>query len=177
MSKDQGLDRTSFELLSHLANDARSSNKQLAAATGLAPSTTHERLKQLRKSGAYAGAHAEVDLKTLGVTVEALMHIGLAKQRRRAVALFLEKLQSLVEVRQFFVVTGRFDLIVHIAIRDTDHLKNFEYDLTTSPIIERIETAVIFETWRQYTLPKPSWLEVPEVSPRGRRRKRPSHSV
>jgi DNA-binding Lrp family transcriptional regulator len=177
MAADHGVDRRSFELLRTLANDARSSNKQLAAAAGLAPSTTHERLKQLRKSGVYAGAHADVDLKKLGFTVEALMHIGLAKQRRRAVALFLEKLQSLVEVRQFFVVTGRFDLIVHIAIRDTDHLKNFEYDLTTSPIIERIETAVIFETSRQFALPTPAWLDVPDALPRRRKPKRPSHSA
>ena len=125
-------------------------------------------LKRLQKAGVYTGAHAHVDLRKLGFAVEALLHVGLAKQRRRAVALFLERLQSFVEVRQFFVVTGRFDLIVHVAIRDTEHLKNFEYGLTTSPVIERIETAVIFETWQQHSLPTPLWLEAPSHASRRR---------
>ena len=164
MTDNSGIDRISFEILSQLANDARLSNKQLAAAVKLAPSTAHERLKQLRASGVYTGAHAEADLKKLGFVVEALMHIGLAKQKRKDVASFLMRLRSLAEVRQFFIVTGRFDLIVHIAIRDMDHLKNLAYDFTTYPTVERIETSVIFESWKQHRLPEPVWLSVAKVS-------------
>ena len=165
------IDRISFDILRQLANNARLSNKQVAAAVGLAPSTTHGRLKQLHSFGAYRGAHADVDLKKLGFGVEALMHIGLAKQKTKAVTSFLKKLQRLAVVRQFFIVTGRFDLIVHIAIRDTEHLKNLVYEFTVSPIIERIETSVLFESWSQHRLPEPAWLQDLEA-PRPTRRNR-----
>ena len=55
-----------------------------------------------------------------------------------------------------FLVTGRFDLIVHVAIRDMEHLKNLAYDLTTDPTVERLETSVVFEAWKHYHLPVPS---------------------
>ena len=166
MAEQSAVDRISFDILRQLANDARLSNKQLAGAVHLAPSTAHERLKHLSASGAYRGTYADVDLKKLGFGVDALMHIGLAKQEPKDLASFFSMLRSLAEVRQFFVVTGRFDLIVHIAIRDVEHLKNLAYDFTTYPTVERIETSVIFETWKQHELPTPVWLDGPRPSQR-----------
>ena len=54
------LDRTDFGILSLLQNDASLSNKQVAAAIGLAPSSAHERVKRLREAGVLRGAHADV---------------------------------------------------------------------------------------------------------------------
>ena len=63
---DQPLDRIDFEILSLLSKNARSSNKEIAAATGLAASTCHERLKRLKKTGVLAGTHVDVNLKAIG---------------------------------------------------------------------------------------------------------------
>ena len=52
------LDRTDFGILSLLQNNASLSNKQIAAAVGLAPSSAHERLKRLRDEGVLRGTHA-----------------------------------------------------------------------------------------------------------------------
>ncbi|MEJ1297044.1 MAG: AsnC family protein, partial [Candidatus Sedimenticola sp. (ex Thyasira tokunagai)] len=43
------MDRIDFEIIRHLQNDGRISNKTLAAEVGLAPSTCFERVKQLNK--------------------------------------------------------------------------------------------------------------------------------
>ena len=51
---DTPLDRTDIEILRLLQKDARLSNKELADAVGLAPSTCHERLKRLRADGVTA---------------------------------------------------------------------------------------------------------------------------
>jgi DNA-binding Lrp family transcriptional regulator len=161
------IDRISFEILRQLTNNARLSNKELAAAVGLAPSTAHERLKQLRASGVYTGAHAEVNLKALGFALDALIHIGLTKHKRNAVDTFVGKLASVREVRQIFLVTGRFDLIVHIVIRDMEHLKNVAYEFTTHPTVERIETSVIFQAWKQPGLPEPIWQDQDQDKARG----------
>ncbi|HZU23037.1 MAG TPA: Lrp/AsnC family transcriptional regulator [Terriglobales bacterium] len=170
MANHTAVDRISFELLRLLTNDGRLSNKQLAASVGLAPSSAHERLKQLRASGAYQGTHAEVDLKALGFVLEALIHIGLTKHKRNAVDALAAKLGSIPEVRQVFLVTGRFDLIVHVAIRDMEHLKNLAYDLTSHATVERLETSVVFEAWKHYLLPVPASLAAPSAT-RARRRR------
>jgi DNA-binding Lrp family transcriptional regulator len=150
MSPLAPLDRISFELLALLTNDARLSNKQLAAAVGLAPSSCHERLKQLRDSGLLRGAHAEVDLKKLGLGMEALVHMELARHQRDAVDTFVARLNQIPEVRQVFLLAGRFDLLAHVAIRDMEHLKNLAYDhFTSDQGVVRIETSVVFQSWAQ----------------------------
>jgi len=47
MAAEAGLDRTDFEILRRLQNNARISNKELARRMGLAPSTTLVRTRQL----------------------------------------------------------------------------------------------------------------------------------
>lgn len=142
------LDRISFGLLSRLAKNARLSNKELAAAVGLAPSSCHERLKQMRESGLLRGAHAVVDLRQLGLGMEALIQVELGKHRRDAVDTFARRLGKVLEVRQIFLVAGRFDLIVHVAIRDMEHLRDLAYaHFTSDREVVRIETAVVFQSW------------------------------
>jgi DNA-binding Lrp family transcriptional regulator len=150
MADTAPLDQTSFALLALLAKDARLSNKQLAAAVGLAPSSCHERLKQLRASGLLRGAHADVDLAKLGFGMEALIHMELARHQRDAVDTFVQRLNQIPEVRQVFLLAGRFDLLAHVAIRDMEHLKNLAYDhFTSDQGVVRIETSVVFQSWAQ----------------------------
>jgi len=105
----------------------------------------------------------------LGFVLEALIHIGLSKHKRNAVDTLAGKLASMPEVSQVFLVTGRFDLIVHVAIRDMEHLKNLAYDLTTHPTVERLETSVVFEAWKHYHLPRPASLTAGTVTGARRR--------
>ena len=70
------LDRTDFGILRLLQNNASLSNKEIAAAVGLAPSSAHERLKRLREDGVLRGSHADVNPKAMGIGLEALFLIG-----------------------------------------------------------------------------------------------------
>src|SRR3979411_3138792 len=126
------LDRTDFEILRILQNNARLSNKQVAAAVKLAPSTCHERLKRLQAAGVLRGSHADIDLKAVGLNLEALLFIELAKHERTVVDRFMNETESIPEVRQAFLVTGRYDLVVHVVVRDIDHLRNLAFDRFTS---------------------------------------------
>src|SRR3546814_13641799 len=78
-------------------NDARLSVKEVAAAVGLAPSSAHGRIRQLREAGVLRGAHAEVDPRALGIGLEALLMIGLSKHKREPVDRFLDDAVSLPE--------------------------------------------------------------------------------
>jgi len=48
------LDRTDFDILRLLQNDATLSNKEIAAAIGLAPSSAHERLNDYARKACSA---------------------------------------------------------------------------------------------------------------------------
>ncbi len=148
------LDRIDFELLRLLQANAWKSVKDLASAVDLAPSSVHERLKRLRDAGAMTGAHADVDPKALGIEIEALLMIELAKHERATVDDFLAVVATIPEVRSAYLVTGRYDLVVHVVARDMTHLKDLALDQFTSrPAVTRIETSIIFEARRRHELP------------------------
>lgn len=149
-----GLDRMDAAILSLLQNNARLSVKEVAAEIGLAPSSTHERIRRMRDADILRGAHVEVDPKALGIGLEALLMIELSKHRRSTVDTFLDEVVKVPEVRFAFLVTGRHDLIVHVVVRDTQHLKDLALDnFTNRPGVERIETSIIFEARHRYELP------------------------
>jgi DNA-binding Lrp family transcriptional regulator len=149
------MDRTDFALIAYLQNNARLQNKELAALVGLSPSSCHERVKRLWDAGVFRSAHVVVDPKALGVGLEALLFIELAKHERRTVDSFFEDVATVAEVRSAFLITGRYDLVVHVVARDTTHLKNLALDQFTSrPGVTRIETSIIYEARQQAVLPQ-----------------------
>ncbi len=147
-------DRIDADILQLLQNDARISNKQIAARIGLAPSSVHDRLKRLWQEGVLTGAHAEVAPAVLGIGLEALLMIELAKHERATVDRFMEDIVDVPEVRSAHLITGRYDLVVHVVARDMHHLKDLALDhFTSRPGVTRIETSIIYETRRNPALP------------------------
>jgi DNA-binding Lrp family transcriptional regulator len=148
------LDRTDSELICLLQKNAWMSNKQIAAAVRLAPSTCHERIRNLRASGVIRGAHAEVDPRAIGLSLEALAFIKLAKYERAVIDQFMSDMESIPEVRSVFLVNGRYDVILHLAVKDIDHLRNIGLDrITSQPVVVNIETSIVYDSRSRYELP------------------------
>lgn len=148
------MDRTDFEIIRLLQNDGRLSNKSLAAKVGLAPSSCHERVKQLYGKGVITGIHAEVDPRKLGIGLEAIYFIKLGKHTRADVEAFQRTIEQVPEVRELFLISGQYDFLVHVAVRDAEHLRNLGLDsFTVHPEVVGIETVIIFDSSRNHTLP------------------------
>ena len=80
--------------------------------------------------------------------------IELSKHERGTVDTFMDDIVKVPEVRFAFLVTGRYDLVVHVVVRDTQHLKDLALDqFTNRPGVTRIETSIIFDARRRYELP------------------------
>ncbi len=139
------MDRTDFEILTFLQNNARLSNKELAARIGLAPSSCLERVRRLRASGALQGYHAKIDPEVLGIGLEALIAIRLRRHSRQLIDNFQQHALSLEETVTIYHVGGASDFLVHVAVRDAAHLRDLAVDaFTTRDEVEHMETALIF---------------------------------
>ena len=148
------LDRTDFELLHLLQENARLSNKQLAAAVGLAPSTCHERLRRLWSTGVLRGTRARVDARRLGYSIQAMFMIGTSKHERQTIDQLLDELLEIAEVQAAYLITGRYDLVVQVVARDMDHLKTLAYEhFTHRAVISRFETSIIYEGRERFSVP------------------------
>ena len=148
------LNRTDFAILAALQNDARLSNKELAAHVGLAPSSCLERVRRLRASGVLTGFRALVEPRALGIAIQALVFVRLARHARRQVKAFRQHALSLPETVGLYHVAGQHDFIVHVGVRDSNHLRDLAMDAFTSrPEVARIETHLIFEHAPKVQLP------------------------
>jgi DNA-binding Lrp family transcriptional regulator len=148
------LDQIDFGIIDELQNNARIANKVLAARVGLAPSTCLERVRRMRDAGVLKGAHELVDRQALGIDLEAMIFVRLARHAREAVDSFQEHAKSLDEVVAVYHVSGEHDFLVHVAVRDAHHLRDVAMDsFTTRSDVSNIETHLIFASKRNWRLP------------------------
>lgn len=148
------LDKIDCDILNLLQKDARLSNKELAAAVGLAPSSCLARVQRLRSDGVFRGAHAEVDPQALGVGLQALIAVQLRQHSRAQVKAFWKHALGLPEVLSVFHVAGTHDFQVHVAVRDAHHLRDLALDaFTTRTEVAHIQTSLIFEWAKGQVMP------------------------
>jgi DNA-binding Lrp family transcriptional regulator len=149
------LDRTDDAILRILQNDARLSNKELAARVHLAPSSCLERVRRLREKKVLRGFHAEVDPGALGIGLQAMIAVRLRQHSRDVFESLRERFLALPEVVSLFHVGGAEDFLVHVAVRDTEHLRTLAWEgFTARPEVAHIETSLIFEHARSTVLPR-----------------------
>ena len=152
MKTSDELDRIDFDILAILQKNARVANNWLAETVGVAPSTCLERVRRLERLGVLRGFHGDVNPGALGVGLEAMIAVRLRLHSRELVDTFRTYVVELPEGRSVFHVTGGDDFLVHVAVRDSDHLRDLALDsFTTRPEVDHIHTRLIFEytpTWR-----------------------------
>ena len=148
------LDRTDFELLRLLQENVRYSNKQLAAAVGMAQSSCHERVKRLWSLGLVRRSVALLDARALGFSIAALFMIGVSRHEKPSIDRLLDDLMAIEEVQTAYLITGRYDIVVHVLARDMDDLKALAYEhFTYREEITRFETSIIYESRENLGIP------------------------
>ncbi len=148
------LDKTDKAIIRELQNDARLSNKILALRVGIAPSTCLERVRRLQDKKVIAGFHAEVSPQEVGIGLQALIAVQLERHIRTQVESFQRHVLTLEEVVQCFHTTGVYDFLIHVAIRDTEHLRTLLLSaFTEREEVNRIETSIVFSHKRSNGLP------------------------
>jgi DNA-binding Lrp family transcriptional regulator len=141
-----GLDELDKAILGELQSDARRTNRDIAAAVGVLPTTALDRTRGLRDRGVIRGALLDVDLAKIGRPVQALIAVRVRPPSRRNIEGFLEWVSTLPQTIGVFVVSGDEDFLVHVAVQDNDHLYAFVIDrLTERPEVADVRTSVVYQ--------------------------------
>jgi DNA-binding Lrp family transcriptional regulator len=147
------LDATDQAILRALQDDARQTNRELAAAVHVSPSTSSERVRALRHEGVIRGYHADIDFGALGRHVQALTAVTIRPPTRQNVEAFRTWVAGLPELVGVFVVSGASDFLLHVAVPDTNALYAFVIDrLTERPEVADVNTSVVYEHIRRSVL-------------------------
>jgi DNA-binding Lrp family transcriptional regulator len=138
-------DRTDLVLLNALQNNARLSNKSLAALANLAPSSCLARVKKLEAVGAIKQYRAELDPRSLGLGLQALIGVQLRLHVGKDFGSIGDHFRSLPEAVAVYCLGGATDFLVHVMCHDTEHLRRLTIESFTSrQEVGRIETSLVF---------------------------------
>ena len=67
---------------------------------------------------------------------------------------FVDTVATVSEVRGVFLMSGRADLVVHVVVRDMQHLKEIISEhFNREAAALRVDTSVVFERRQQSTMP------------------------
>ncbi|WP_285725843.1 Lrp/AsnC family transcriptional regulator [Psychromicrobium xiongbiense] len=141
-----GLDEIDRKILSLLIDDARMTNRDVADAVGIAPSTALMRTRALQERGVIVGFEAVVNLSAIGRSVQALIAVQLRAHDRDQIDRFTSTVPQLPGVLATFHTSGSVDYLLHIAVPSAEALRDWVLDhLTTDPVVGHTETTLVFE--------------------------------
>lgn len=140
------VDELDTAILRELQSDARKTNRDVAAAVGVSPTTALDRTRALRRRGVIRGAILDVDLAEIGRPVQALIAIRVRPPSRRNIEGFRNWVSALPDTLGVYVTTGTEDFIVHVAVPDNAGLYAFVIDrLTERPEVADVRTSIVYE--------------------------------
>ena len=151
------LDELDTAILREMQADARRTNRDIAAAVGVSPTTALDRTRSLRQRGVIRGALLDVDLARVGRPVQALIAVRIRPPARGTIEGFRDWVSALPETVGVFVVSGNEDFLIHVAVADNQDLYAFVIDrLTQRPEVADVRTSVVYEHIRNHQLtPQP----------------------
>jgi DNA-binding Lrp family transcriptional regulator len=143
------LDELDTAILRELQADARRTNRDIAAAVGVSPTTALDRTRSLRERGVIRGALLDIDLAHIGRPVQALIAVRIRPPSRTVIEGFRDWARALPETLGVFVVSGLEDFLIHVAVPDNQGLYAFVIDrLTQRPEVADVRTSVVYEHMR-----------------------------
>jgi DNA-binding Lrp family transcriptional regulator len=145
----QRLDELDAAILAELQADARRTNRDVASAVGLSPTTTLDRTRSMRDRGVIRGARLDVDLPAIGRAVQALIAVRIRPPSRRNIEAFRNWAAAQSDTLGVFVTSGTEDFLIHVAVPDNESLYSFVIDkLTERPEVADVRTSVVYEHLR-----------------------------
>ena len=138
------MDALDREILAALQLDGRQTNAHLAEQLGLSASAPLERVRRLERDGQVRGYHADVAPDALGVGMQAFVAAELNAHSRGHIEDFERGIAQVEGVRTCYHITGRFDYLLHGAVRDLEHLgRLIKMDIAAIPGVAKLETLLV----------------------------------
>lgn len=148
------LDALDIAILRLLQSNARMSNRDVATAVGVSPTTSLDRMRRLRTRGVIRGTTLDVDLAAIGRGVQALIAVRIRPPSREVIESFRDWVSGLEQTLGVFVTAGNEDFIIHVAVRDNDDLYAFVIDrLTERREVADVRTSVVYQHIRNGSVP------------------------
>ncbi|MEQ1104920.1 Lrp/AsnC family transcriptional regulator [Acinetobacter ursingii] len=124
-STEHTLDRIDRKILSALRQNGRLTIAQLSEQVGLSSSPCWTRLKRLETLKIIDGYTANINPKAIGIKDLFFIEITLERHDDEMLEQFSQALADIPEVIEAHLVTGEYDYLVKVAVKDAEHYERF----------------------------------------------------
>ena len=141
---DYRLDKKDRLLLEHLQGDARMTNTELARRVDLSPPGLQKRVRKLEDAGVIEQYVTLLNREALGYDMLCFVQVTLQRHEPEAIRNFRKVVLTMPEVMECFHITGEYDYLLKIIIRNREHLETFLVEtLTPVPGMDKIRTSLV----------------------------------
>ncbi|WP_435260712.1 Lrp/AsnC family transcriptional regulator [Tenacibaculum sp. nBUS_03] len=125
------LDIIDKKLLTLLQKDSKQTNKSLSLQLGLSVTAVYERIKKLEREDVITQYVAVVDKNKIEKSLLVFCHIKLEKHTKEYITDFEKEINKLHEVTECFHLSGEYDYLLKIYIKDMDSYREFMVNKVT----------------------------------------------
>jgi Lrp/AsnC family leucine-responsive transcriptional regulator len=138
----KALDAIDRRILATLQHSARITNAELAEACHLSASPCWRRVQALEASGVISRYVALLDPRRVGLPVSVFVEVSLSSQTEAVLEPFETAIAKRPEVMECYQMTGSFDYLLRIVVRDLDSYETFlRSHLTRIPGVASIRSS------------------------------------
>jgi Lrp/AsnC family transcriptional regulator len=125
MKENDQIDEIDRRIIRELQRDASLSHAALAEKVGASSASVWRRVRTLEKLGVLGKAVRLADPKYLDRSVNVLCQVRMTRQTNSARAEFEEFIQSREEIVECYAMSGEWDYLLRIAVRDVADYDRF----------------------------------------------------
>jgi len=142
------IDRT---ILALLQNNGRLSNVQLAEQVGLSESACLRRVRLLEQSGIIERYVMLINPAAIGKPGNVFVRVTLEGQQKEKLLQFEEAISAVSEVMECYLMSGDFDYLIHVIVKDNTDYMRVHDKLTSLPGVLRVQSSFALRTVRKTT--------------------------
>ena len=148
------MDRLDRKILSVLQANARASLQEIGQAVGLSPSPCWGRIKKMEEAGVIEGYTVRLNPRALDLADTVLVMVTLDSHSDNTLEKFGETLASIPEVIEAHLVSGDYDYLLRVVVKDTrDYERLLREKLYKIKGIRHSRSSFVLRTLKKADLP------------------------
>jgi Lrp/AsnC family leucine-responsive transcriptional regulator len=148
------LDKFDLAILAVLQQDARASLQDISARVGLSTTPCWTRIKKMETEGVIQGYTVRIDPAAVGFRETVVVQLTLESHSDEMLEAFGKALAEIPEVLDAYLISGDYDYLIRIAVRDTrDYERLLRERLYRIPGIRHSKSSFVLRRMKESPIP------------------------
>ena len=148
------MDKIDRKILAELQRNGRASLQEISQAVGLSSTPCWTRMKKLEETGVIERYTVNLNADALGLVETVMVQVTLDSHSDNTLEKFGETLASIPEVVEAYLVSGEYDYLLRIAVKDTkDYERLLREKLYKIKGVRHSKSSFVLRTLKKSDLP------------------------